>query len=44
MRSEHCDLSDLIVLPCRDVVGFDLVDAVVWAIVMLGCGDESVSE
>ena len=44
MRSEHCDLSDMFILAQCDVVRIDLVDLVVWAIVRLGCGNQSLSE
>ena len=44
MRSEHCDLSDMLILAQCDVVRLDLVDLVVWAIVRLGSGNQSLSE
>ena len=44
MCSEHCDLSDLLVNALCDVVGLDHVDSVSWAIVVLGCCDEGLSE
>ena len=44
MRSEHCDLTDFFISALCDVVRLDLVDFVVWAIVVLRCCDESLSE
>jgi hypothetical protein len=44
MCSEHCDLADFLVDALCDVVRLDLVDLVVWAIVVLACGDQCLSE
>ena len=44
MCFEHCDLSDFLVDALCDVVCLDLVDLVVWAIVILACGDQGLVE
>lgn len=44
MCSKHCDLADFLVDALCDVVRLDHGDLVVWAIVMLACGDQGLVE